>query len=250
MRTTTRVLVATIAAAASVLTSAGPSTAGGVTSVLVVSADRERAAAAYSSEPAFDRLAAAVGRDEDIPSGSEPGHPRRLVVWPSGPQITVSWMSHDVSPHRIDQVLLDVAGGPWIRTLRAEADRDVYCATGIWHRPSDPDALRAALADLDVAGADPPSQPTPLPPNRPGDDVDRNDRNGCGDADAPSAVETPSEETLAARPSGGGSEGSGGPRPVVVWGLGALLVGLVAGAGGRPAFERVVAARSRTRSPS
>jgi hypothetical protein len=138
----------------------GTAWAGGPTSVLLVSPTTERAAALYTSDPAYGELETLLDA-----SGEAVGEPPTGA----GQYVTVTWLVHDVSIWRIDRVLLDPADG--VRVVTSTGDgTSTDLSEGLWpgesgrpgatwHRPADQAAL-AALFDrlglLDPASADAP----------------------------------------------------------------------------------------------
>ncbi|MEV7343225.1 hypothetical protein [Streptomyces sp. NPDC093544] len=132
-------------AVAVVLLSAPLATAGGPTSVLVVSPESEETAAFYYSDEEYGELQDLLGEPtsgtRDVPPGLGVG---------SGRQINVTWLVHDVSPWRVDRVYPDTerGGEVWIHTAN-----DVPQSTnGYWHKAEQPDAVRALFKSLGVLG--------------------------------------------------------------------------------------------------
>ncbi|MET7730969.1 hypothetical protein ABZT02_06335 [Streptomyces sp. NPDC005402] len=118
--------------------------AGGPTSVLVVSPESEETASLYYSDEEYgelDRLLRPAGAD----TRTEPPEANLLA----SRQINVTWMAHDVSPWRLDQVF-PVADRDevWIHTMENLPET----VNGYWHRTKNPAQLRALLKDLGVMG--------------------------------------------------------------------------------------------------
>ena len=131
----------------------GVARAGGPTSVLLVSPQADRAAALHHTDAAYGRLhellAAGPLTAAPPPADGAAG---------STAYVTVTWLVHDVSIWRIDRVLLDATGGPWVVTSTADAEgavaTDLYPGGpgASWHRPTNPTALLALLGDLGLTG--------------------------------------------------------------------------------------------------
>ncbi|MEV0217911.1 hypothetical protein [Streptomyces sp. NPDC050704] len=127
-----------------VLLSAPTATAGGPTSVLVVSPESAQGAALYYSEKEYEELERLLGK---------PGSGLREesgLTEGSGRQINVTWMLHDVSPWRVDRVYLDSPRGDdvWIHT----ATQVPESMNGYWHKAGQPAEIRALFKKLGVLG--------------------------------------------------------------------------------------------------
>ena len=124
---------------------ASSASAGGPTSVLVTSPTSGKATALYYSDKEYDALqkllgAAGVGAREAPPQ----------VAAANARQINVTWLAHDVSPWRVDQVFPVDSGlrAVWIHTAANMPDTP----NGYWHRADHPTELRALLKKLGVMG--------------------------------------------------------------------------------------------------
>ncbi len=157
MRQLVKVMVAVAVAAAGWAAVAGPAYAGGPTSVLVVDLNSRRAAGIHYTDPAYDRLVAAV---DAYGSAARPADPPTEVTTGMEPDVRLTWLIHDQQVWRHDRIFF-VGADTWIQTVSTEGDlgADPYADTGIWHRPADGTALRAELRRLDVAAV--PADPTP-----------------------------------------------------------------------------------------
>ncbi|MFD7808695.1 hypothetical protein ACFV4H_19665 [Streptomyces cellulosae] len=149
----TAILIATLA----LLTWATPpATAGGPTSVLIVSATTGKTASLYYADKRYTELERLLGPMHQA-TRTEP--PRLATA--SGQQINVTWMIHDVTPWRVDQIALpDGSQDAWIHTSTRITDG----GDGAWHPAKQPARLRALLAQLGVTatGASAPAaQPAP-----------------------------------------------------------------------------------------
>ncbi|WP_237536726.1 hypothetical protein [Streptomyces sp. SID5785] len=138
-------MTASLAAAlALVLWGAAQASAGGPTSVLVVSPESQESASLYFSDERYERLARLVGEPgegkKEIPPGLEVG---------SGRQLNVTWLRHDISPWRVDRVYPDTPGSKevWIHT-----STDMETLNGVWHTAQHPAELRSLLHKLGVMG--------------------------------------------------------------------------------------------------
>lgn len=149
----TAILIATLA----LLTwTTPPATAGGPTSVLIVSATTGRTASLYYADKRYTELERLLG---PLHQGTRTRPPHLATA--SGQHINVTWMVHDVTPWRVDQIALpDGSQDAWIHTSTRITDGN----DGAWHRAKQPAKLRALLAQLGVTatGASAPAaQPTP-----------------------------------------------------------------------------------------
>ncbi|WP_280878329.1 hypothetical protein [Streptomyces pseudovenezuelae] len=122
---------------------ASSASAGGPTSVLVTSPTSGEATALYYSDKEYDALqkllgAAGVGT-RDVPP---------QVATAQARQINVTWMAHDVSPWRVDQVF-PVDSGPRAVWIHTAADMP-ETPNGYWHRADHPAELRSLLKKLGV----------------------------------------------------------------------------------------------------
>ncbi|MDQ1026664.1 hypothetical protein QF035_004246 [Streptomyces umbrinus] len=120
-------------------------TAGGPTSVLVVSPESGQSAALYNSKEDYGELERLLGQ----PGSGTREEPPGLGVG-SGRQINVTWMIHDVSPWRVDRVYLETprTKDVWIHTA-ADVPKSM---NGYWHKAEQPTAVRALLKKLGVMG--------------------------------------------------------------------------------------------------
>ncbi|MEU9325248.1 hypothetical protein [Streptomyces canus] len=118
--------------------------AGGPTSVLVVSPESGETASLYYSDEEYSELERLL-RPPGAGTRTKPPEANLLAAR----QINVTWMAHDVSPWRLDQVF-PLAGTDevWIHT----AEHVPEAVNGHWHRTKNPPQLRALLKDLGVMG--------------------------------------------------------------------------------------------------
>ncbi|MFI9286830.1 hypothetical protein [Streptomyces werraensis] len=133
-----------------------PATAGGPTSVLIVSATTGKTASLYYADKRYTALERLLG---PVHQGTRTRPPHLATA--SGQHINVTWMVHDVTPWRVHQIALPDGGqDAWIHTSTRITDGN----DGTWHRAEQPAKLRALLAQLGVTatGASAPAaQPTP-----------------------------------------------------------------------------------------
>ncbi|AVH61206.1 hypothetical protein C4B68_15440 [Streptomyces dengpaensis] len=134
-------------ALAAVLLGAPPATAGGSTSVLVVSPESEEITALYYSDEEYEKLMQLLGtlgsgiREEPKPPGLNTGDGSR--------QINVTWMAHEVTPWRVDRVYPNTprSNEVWIYTAT-----DMRSLNGRWHKAKHPAEVRELFKKLGVTG--------------------------------------------------------------------------------------------------
>ncbi|GCB46587.1 hypothetical protein SNL152K_3885 [Streptomyces sp. NL15-2K] len=123
---------------------ASSASAGGPTSVLVVSPQSTETASLYYSDKEYGELERLLGQPG---TGTRDKPPEAALT--AARQINVTWMAHDVSPWRLDRVFpMTDADDVWIHTA-ADLTETV---NGHWHRAQHPDRLRALLKKLGVMG--------------------------------------------------------------------------------------------------
>jgi len=134
-----------LAVALSLMLWGAPSaSAGGPTSVLVVSPESGETASLYYSDEEYGELERLLG-PPGVGTRDKPPAANLLAAR----QINVTWLAHDVSPWRLDQVFpLADADAVWIHT----ADNVPESVNGRWHRTKNPAQLRALFRDLGVMG--------------------------------------------------------------------------------------------------
>lgn len=142
-------LAAVVLALGAVLFASVPASAGGPTSVLLVSPGTSRTASLYATDEAYGTLMSQLVAEPV--AASRPGIASPGV---SGDQIVVTWMVHDVQPWRVDRITVDDDGLPeWIHTVQSMgAGLIEFDDPGVWHRPDDPAALADLLVDLGLTG--------------------------------------------------------------------------------------------------
>lgn len=123
---------------------AGSASAGGPTSVLIVSPESTETASLYHSDKEYGQLQRLLGEPG---AGSADKPPEADLI--TGPQINVTWMLHDVTPWRVDRVYPAAdSEAVWIHTA-ANLDAST---NGTWHRAEQPAGLRGLLENLGVMG--------------------------------------------------------------------------------------------------
>jgi hypothetical protein len=139
-------------AAAAMLMLLAPLTAsaGGPTSVLLVSPARQATASLYHNDEAYERLRTLLG---DNPQ-ADPGAPD-LTGGPGTDAINVTWLIHDVQIWRVDRIFVDAKGGPWISTTMVPDGRSTFTENGAVHRTGDGKELVALLSALKLLGSSP-----------------------------------------------------------------------------------------------
>ncbi|GAB2466245.1 hypothetical protein GCM10027162_71580 [Streptomyces incanus] len=123
---------------------ASPASAGGPTSVLVVSPESEETASLYSSDEEYGMLERLLG---PVGKGTRERPPDAASA--SARLINVTWMVHDVTPWRVDRVFLaDMGQDVWIHTAGHLAETP----NGLWHRAEYPSDVHKFLFELGVMG--------------------------------------------------------------------------------------------------
>lgn len=197
---------------------AAPASAGGPTSVLLVSPSTGRTASLYATNEEYTTLMSQLD--------AEPAaDPSRGMTTPyiGGDQIVVTWMIHDVQPWRVDRITLDRGGLPeWVHTTQSTgADPIAFDEAGLWHRPADAAALAGLLVDLGLTGQT---------GQRPAEKDEAATMSGNFD---PPAAAGSGDAAGAAGAGGAGDAGSppddGGAVAVATWALPAVAGGIVVG---------------------
>lgn len=191
---------------------AAPASAGGPTSVLLVSPSTGRTASLYATNEGYTTLMSQLDAD---PAAD----PSRGMTRPNigGDQIVVTWMVHDVQPWRVDRITLDRGGLPeWVNTTQStDAGPIALDDAGLWHRPADAAALAGLLVELGLTGQT---------GQRPAGKDDAATMSGNVDPPAPAAAGDASGAAGAAS-----SPDDGGAVAVATWALPAVAGGIVVG---------------------
>ncbi|MFE6177389.1 hypothetical protein [Streptomyces sp. NPDC056464] len=123
---------------------AAPASAGGPTSVLLVSPQSAETASLYYSDEEYEELERLLGAQGE---GTRDKPPEAELT--AARQINVTWMVHDVAPWRLDRVYPAHKGQDvWIHTA-AHLDTTT---NGTWHRAHRPSQLRALFKELGLMG--------------------------------------------------------------------------------------------------
>jgi hypothetical protein len=228
MRRCRAALTALLLALCSLLV-AGPASAGGPTSALLVLPGTGSTASLYTGEADYEALARLVGAFEGDGGasgrvdGSGTSHEK-------GTGVTVTWLIHDVQVWRVDRIYLGADGGPWISTQAVMGGGgSVWDSPVVWHTAADGPALTALLDRLGLG----PSAVTAGTAGAP----DAAGAAGATARDAAPAQEAAGDRTAADRPTGAESS-----SPAWAWGL----AGLAAGAALVLASTRLMRRRDRT----
>ena len=129
---------------------AGPASAGGPTSVLLVVPGTGRTASLYTGAADYAALAGLVGAFEapgvagtEDPSGTSHA---------AGTGVTLTWLMHDVQVWRVDRVYLGADGGAWISTQFAAGESGTITDSPLaWHAAARGKELAALLDRLGVS---------------------------------------------------------------------------------------------------
>lgn len=131
--------------------------AGGPTSVLVVSPESEETAALYFSGADYPKLleqlagpGALVG-DPALKGQRE--RPFSIGGRAAERQIDVTWMVHDMTPWRVDQVYV-TPGDPTVWIFSATELSSARA--GVWHKADHPARLQGLLTEIGVMGKETP----------------------------------------------------------------------------------------------
>jgi hypothetical protein len=152
MRKLARCAASLTAAATLMLLGPLSASAGGPTSVLLVSPARQATASLYTNDEAYQRLIRLVGESPV----ADPAAPD-LTGGPGSDAINVTWLVHDVQIWRVDRIFTDVKSEPWISTVMVQdGGKLALDQPGILHKASDPKELIALLSALRLLGSSPP----------------------------------------------------------------------------------------------
>ena len=120
-----------------------PASAGGPTSVLMVSPGSGRAAALHYENPRYDQLVRAV--DAYAPAAGQSSRPPAVTDC-FDCEIRLTWLIHDMQVWRVDRVHLTPEDGIWVESVADDSGGDIFDRAARWHRPHDPATLLAVLA--------------------------------------------------------------------------------------------------------
>ena len=129
---------------------AGPASAGGPTSVLLVVPGTGRTASLYTGAADYEALAGLVGAFDS--PGVAGTSDRSGTSHEVGTGVTLTWLIHDMQVWRVDRVYLDAKGGPWISTQSdISASGTIWDVPPVWHTAASGKALAALLDRLGVS---------------------------------------------------------------------------------------------------
>ncbi|GGJ92983.1 hypothetical protein GCM10011583_25540 [Streptomyces camponoticapitis] len=199
--------------------------AGGPTSVLIASPESHETAALYYSDAEYEALSKQLDAQEiqTLPDGQKK-RPPAVDAAIGSRQINVTWMVHDVSPWRLDQVYPSSDPSTiWIYT-----STDTQGAqSGVWHKAKQPAALHALLKNVGVMGEPRGSDGAAVPPAE-----DADSPAAGADAGSQDQEQTPGKRSEAAGASSAGTDGWW-------WAIPALGAGVVLGLVLRPLAGRL-----------
>lgn len=177
---------------------AAPASAGGPTSVLLVSPESTETASLYYSDKEYEQLERLLG---SAGQGTRNKPPEAALE--AARQINVTWMVHDVSPWRLDRVYpVDDGKDVWIHT----ASNLGSTTNGTWHRAHQPSRLRSLLSKLGLMGKASSEGGAAIFPS---DEEASGTDNGAQDSSSP-ADETTSPASGSGSGSGSGPESESG----------------------------------------
>ncbi|WP_319055642.1 hypothetical protein [Streptomyces europaeiscabiei] len=223
-------------ALALLLLGAPPSAAGGPTSVLLVSPTSQRTASLYGTEKQYDllvRLLAPTGSALDANGEEAPEWARGDTAGEQiSEMVTVTWMIHDVTPWRVDQLY---TASPDTKDVWIHTDLDIAKDTGasddgVWNKAKQSEELRALLQGLGVLGE---ASGSP-------------EQGEASSPDALSGARVDAVETAVDAPAGADAPDL---TDRARWAIPALALGLLLGSGGAMLLLRRAAARHESGPP-
>ena len=184
--------------------------AGGPTSLLLTRPGDQRATAAYWDDTVYQAISVSLAVDDE--RGGRLEAPASVGT-DTGPVVGLTWLVHDVSVWRVDQIHLTAADGIWVETWTdMDGSAGVLETDGRWHRPAAAKQLEAALVQAGLIGGRTSRANSPSTgPTRSVDPVPSTDP-------APSTISSPPVEV-----TGGSARRSTGRT--VLAALGGLVVG-------------------------
>lgn len=193
---------------------AGPASAGGPTSVLLVVPGSGQTASLYASDPDYEALAGLVGA---FGAGGGAGTVDKSgASHEVGTGVTLTWLIHDVSVWRVDRIYLGADGGPWIATQTTDGVASIWDSPVVWHTSAGGKELSLLL---DRLGVRPGSGSV-------GDAATASASAGGGSGVAagvvPPVPEAEQSNQAAQRPTGTGTPSEVG----LMWGLAGLALGV------------------------
>jgi hypothetical protein len=143
-----RVLLAVVVTAATLMMMASPAHAGGPTSVLLTSPGTARAAALYYTDPRYAELEALLHGQEADASETTTHYPGAA----EDSTLNVTWLVHDVSIWRTDQLVLGGTGGSWVATLMPLDDGSLSAGRPTWRALDNGDRIKTLVSSLGLLG--------------------------------------------------------------------------------------------------
>lgn len=140
-----RILLAVLVIAGTVLAVAAPVDAGGPTSVMLTNPGQGRAAAVYYSDPQYAEL------DEVLHGGGSSTSEETPPESRGASYFNVTWLVHDVSIWRTDQVMMQPDGPVWVATENVYGEESPAQSAN-WIQVDDPDGFRSLAASLGLIG--------------------------------------------------------------------------------------------------
>ncbi len=166
--------------------------------MLLVVPEEGRTASLYTGQADYETLGELVGAF----AGTDAGIGTEGDDHATGPEVTVTWLIHDVSIWRVDRIYPDSPGGPWLAS-QTSFSGDIWSSPVQWHTASQGKALTGLLTRLGLLGDTAAAPPAGVAPP------------------ASSTVVTPGRTALsAAEPAA--ADGASGP----VWGAVGLTLGV------------------------
>jgi hypothetical protein len=146
-------LLVTILGTVAWFASAAPAQAGGPTTVLLANPELSRVKALYTTDKAYERLAAGVGAfGRDIGSTSKP----HSIPDEVRGEIRLTWLAHEMMIWRLDRVYFTTHDGIWVETTLADRQGYMFKLPARWHRAASQKVLMASLTAAGmIAGSNP-----------------------------------------------------------------------------------------------
>lgn len=150
MRTFARAVGGVSAAAMIMLLAPLTASAGGPTSVILVSPARNATASLYNSDEAYARLQSLLGENPV----ADPAAPSKQGG-PGSDAINVTWLIHDVQVWRVDRIFTDAPDGIWVSTILVRDGQPAFPEQGVLHRAGDAKELTGLLSALRLIASKP-----------------------------------------------------------------------------------------------
>lgn len=118
-----------------------PASAGGPTSALLVAPQTGMTSSLYYKQPEYERLSSLVRGTPSVDDADAMADHYR------GPGVRITWLIHDVTVWRTDEIYVEADGGPWVATREFD-DRGALPDKPVWHRSDDPAGLIRLLGSM------------------------------------------------------------------------------------------------------